>query len=181
VGSKSAGTEGAGPLTVKIPAPSQSSSSSKVDNVIHVLQAKVQHLEYDLGKELDKMEDLHRLTDEVQHLEGALRTEEERMESLAGSKERYKGMVRGLKDMHTAAMDRIWVLEMAAGEAEADWRELQRKFEEAQARAGTELEELRPSVEEYLREKDDFAEWRDTGVRRMELAQELARAEDDRT
>jgi len=36
-------------------------------------------------------------------------------------------------------------------------------------------------VEEYLRERDDFMEWRDTGVRRMELAQELARAEDDRT
>jgi len=181
VGSKGAGTEGAGPLTVKIPAPSQSSSSSKVDNVICALQAKVQRLEYDLGKELDKTEDLHRLTDEVQRLEGALRTKEERMESLAGSKERYKGMVRGLKDMHTAAMDRIRVLETAAEEAEADRRELQRKFEEVQARAGTELEELRPSVEEYLRERDDFMEWRDTGVHRMELAQELARAEDDRT
>jgi len=83
--------------------------------------------------------------------------------------------------MHTVVMDRIWVLEMAAEEAEADRRELQRKFKEAQARAGMELEELRPSVEEYLRERDDFAEWRDTGVRRMELAQELARAEDDRT
>jgi len=83
--------------------------------------------------------------------------------------------------MHTAVMDRIQVLETAAEEAEADRRELQRKFEEAQARAGTELEELRPLVEEYLRERDDFAEWRDTGVHRMELAQELARAEDDRT
>jgi len=93
VGSKSVGMEGAGPLTVKIPAPLQSLSSSKVDNVIRVLQAKVQCLEYDLEKELDKMEDLHRLTDEVQHLEGALRTEEERTESLAGLKERYKGMV----------------------------------------------------------------------------------------
>jgi len=38
-----------------------------------------------------------------------------------------------------------------------------------------ELEELRLAVEEYLREKDDFTEWRDTGVHRMELAQELAR------
>jgi len=68
-----------------------------------------------------------------------------------------------------------------AGEAEADRQELQRKFKEAQARAGTELEELRPSVEEYLRERDDFMEWRDTGVCRMELVQELARAEDDQT
>jgi len=93
VGSKGVGMEGAGLLMVKIPVPSQSSSSSKVDNVIRVLQAKVQRLEYDLGKELDKTEDLHRLTDEVQHLEGALRTEEERTESLVGSKERYKGMV----------------------------------------------------------------------------------------
>jgi len=42
VGSKGAGMEGAGPLMVKIPAPSQSSSSSKVDNVICMLQAKVQ-------------------------------------------------------------------------------------------------------------------------------------------
>jgi len=42
-----------------------------------------------------------------------------------------------------------------------------------------ELEELRLVVEEYLREKDDFAEWRDTGVHRMELVQELTRAEDD--
>ena len=117
----------------------------------------------------------------MQRLEGALRIEEERTESLAGSKERYKGMVRGLKDMHIAAMDRIRVLEMAAEEAEADRWELQRKSKEAQARAGMELEELRLSVEEYLRERDDFAEWRDTGVCRMELAQELARAEDDRT
>ena len=93
VGSKGVGMEGVGSLMVRIPAPSQGSSSSKVDNVIRMLQAKVQHLEYDLGKELDKTEDLHRLTDEVQCLEGALRTEEERTESLAGSKEKYKGMV----------------------------------------------------------------------------------------
>ena len=126
-----------------------------------------------------KTEDLHRLTDEVQHLEGALRTEEERSESLAESKEKYKGMVQGLKDMQTTTMDRIRILEVAAGEGEADQQELQRKLEEAQALVGMELEELRPMVEEYLREKDDFAEWRDTGVHRMELVQELTMAEDD--
>jgi len=82
--------------------------------------------------------------------------------------------------MQTAAMDRIRILEVVAGEGEADRQELQRKLEEAQARVGMELEELRLAVEEYLRERDDFVEWRDTGVHRMELAQELARAEDDR-
>jgi len=120
VGSKGAGTEGAGSLTVRIPVPSQGSSSLKVENIIHTLQAKVQCLEYNLGKELDKMEDLHRLTDEVQCLEGALRTEEERTESLVGSKEKYKGMVQGLKDMQTMVMDGIRILEAAAGEGEAD-------------------------------------------------------------
>jgi len=171
--------KGVGLLTVRIPVPSQGSSSLKADNVIHALEAKVQCLEYDLGKELDKTEDLHRLTDEVQLLEGALRTEEERMESLAGLKEKYKDMVQVLKDMQTMAMDRIRIFEAVVGEGEADQWELQRKLEEAQVRVGTELEELRLAVEEYLREKDDFAEWRDTGVHRMELAQELARAEDD--
>ena len=133
VGSKGSGTEGVGLLTVGIPVLLRGSSSSKVDNVIHMLQAKVQHLEYDLGKELDKTEDLHRLTDEVQHLEGALKTEEERTESLAGSKEKYKGVVQELKDMQTMVMDRIRILEAAVGEGEADQRELQRKLEEAQA------------------------------------------------
>jgi len=139
--------------------------------MIHALQAKVQCLEYDLGKELDKMEDLHRLADEVQHLEGALRTE-----NLVESKGKYKEMVR---NMHTVATDRIWVLEAVVEMGEADQLELQRRLEDTQTRVGMELEELRLAVEEYLREKDDYTEWRDTGVHRMELAQELTRAEDD--
>jgi len=168
-------SKGAGLLVVRIPAPSQVPASSKMDNVGHVLQAKVQRLEHDLQKELDKTEDLHRLADEVQRLEGALR-----MENLVESKERYKGMVRGLKDMQAAARDRIRILEAAVGEAEVDQRDSQRKLEEALARVGVESEERDPAVEEYLRNKEEYAEWRDTGVRRMELAQELARAEEDR-
>ena len=44
-----------------------------------------------------------------------------------------------------------------------------------------ELEKLRPAVEEFLRVKGDFTEWKETGRRRMELAQELKGVEDDRT
>jgi SMC interacting uncharacterized protein involved in chromosome segregation len=172
------GSEGAGPLTVRIPAPSQGSSLSKADPIIRALQAKVHRLEYDLGKELDKAEDLLRLSNEVQRLEAALRTEEERTEGLVESKEKYKGMVRGLQ---ATARDRIRVLEAAVENGEADRRELQRRLEAAQAGVSTELEELRQAAEEYVREKDDFEEWKTTGTRRMVLAQELGRAEDDRT
>jgi chromosome segregation ATPase len=159
-------------LVVRIPAPSQ-------DNVIRALQAKVQRLERDLGKELDKTEDLHRLVDEVQRLGGALRVEEERTQSLVEAKEKYKGMVKRLGEMHTAATERIDVLEAAVGEGEAVQLDLQKKLE-AQARDGAELGDLGPAVEEYLREKADFVEWKTTGFRRMELAKELARVEDDR-
>jgi hypothetical protein len=178
VSSTDAGLEG--PLTVRIPPRSQGSFPSKTDNVMRALQAKVQRLERDLGKELDKAEDLHRLADEVQRLGEALRTEEERTENLVGAKAHYKGMVVGLRDMQTAAEDKIRVLEAAAEEAEAGRLELQRELEEAQARVGAGSGEVRPEVQEYLREKAEYEEWRDTGVRRMELAQELTRAEEDR-
>jgi predicted nucleic acid-binding Zn-ribbon protein len=82
--------------------------------------------------------------------------------------------------MQTAAEDKIRVLEAAAEEAEAGRLELQRELEEAQARVGAGSGEVRPEVQEYLREKAEYEEWRDTGVRRMELAQELTRAEEDR-
>jgi hypothetical protein len=170
-------SEGAGPLVVRIPAPSQVSFPSKTDSVIRALQAKVQRLERDLGKELDKTEELQRLANEVQRLEDFLSTEEERTENLVEAKKKYKVMV---KDVQAAAEERIGVLEAAVKMGEADRLELRRKLEEVQPRIDTGLEELRPAVEEYLREKADYTEWRDTGVRRMELAQELMRAEDDR-
>jgi hypothetical protein len=152
-GSAAAGSEG--PLKLRIPAPSQ---GSKTDNVIRALQAKVHRLERDLGRELDKAEDLHRLAEEVQRLGDALRTEEERTESLVGAKARYKNMV-------LSATKKIRVLEaaVAGGEAQAGFSA-----------------NLRSEVEEYLREKAEYEEWRDTGVRRMELAQELSGAEEDR-
>ncbi|KIJ89423.1 hypothetical protein K443DRAFT_626189, partial [Laccaria amethystina LaAM-08-1] len=131
---------------------------SKTDNVIRALQAKVHHLERDLGRELDKAEDLHRLAEEVQRLGDALRTEEERTESLVEAKARYKGMV-------LSATKKIRVLEAAV--------------EGGEAQAGVSAT-LRPEVEEYLREKAEYEEWRDTGVQRMELAQELSGAEEDR-
>jgi predicted nucleic acid-binding Zn-ribbon protein len=166
-----------GPLKVRIPAQSQGSLPSKVDSVIRALQAKVQRLERDLGKELDKVEDLHRLADEVQHLGDALKTEEERTGNLVEAKGKYKTMVIGLRDMEAAAQDKIRVLEAAVEEGEAGRLELQRKLEEAQAGVGS--GEVRPEVQEYLREKVEYEEWRDTGAHRMELAQELMRAEED--
>jgi hypothetical protein len=152
-GSAAAGSES--PLKLRISAPSQ---GSKTDNVIRALQAKVHHLERDLGRELDKAEDLHRLEEEVQRLGDALRTEEERTESLVEAKARYKGMV-------LSATKKIRVLEAVV--------------EGGEAQAGVSAT-LRPEVEEYLREKAEYKEWRDTGVRRMELAQELSGAEEDR-
>jgi predicted nucleic acid-binding Zn-ribbon protein len=178
VGSTDAGSEG--PLKVRIPARSQGLLPSKADSVIRALQAKVQRLERDLGKELDKAEDLHRLADEVQRLGDALKTEEERTGNLVEAKGKYKTMVIGLRDMEAAAQEKIRVLEAAVEEGEAGRLELQRKLEEAQAQVGMGLGEVRPEVQEYLREKVEYEEWRDTGVRRMELAQELTRAEEDR-
>ena len=177
MGSKGAVSESAGPLVLRIPVPAQGTFPPKADSVIRALQAKVQRLERDLGKESDKTEDLRRLANEVQRLERELSTEEERTANLVAGKEKYKGMVR---DMQAEAVERIRILEAAVEEGEAGRLELQRKLDEASAGVGAELGRLRPAVEEYLREKAEYLEWRDTGVRRMELAQELARAEEDR-
>jgi hypothetical protein len=177
VGLTDAGSEG--PLKVRIPVTLQGSLPSKADSVIRVLQAKVQCLERDLGKDLNKAEDLHRLADEVQCLGDVLRTEEERTENLVEAKGKYKDMVIGLRDMEAVAQDKIRVLEVAVEEGKAGWLELQRKLEEAQANVGVGLGEVRPEVQKYLREKVEYEEWRDTGVCRMELAQELTRAEED--
>jgi hypothetical protein len=73
----------------------------------------------DLGKELDKVEDLHRLADEVQCLGDALKTKEERTGNLVEAKGKYKTMVIGLRDMEAAAQDKIRVLEAAVEEGEA--------------------------------------------------------------
>jgi hypothetical protein len=168
--------EGTGSLFLRIPAPVQGSSLLKADSVIRALQSKIQRLECDLEKELDKMEDSHRLATEVQRLEGALSMEEERTTSLVADKKKYKNMVMELRDL---AKERISFLEVAVEKGEVSRLELQKKLEEAQLGAAAELERLRPMVEEFQKEKVRYEEWRDTGLRRMELAQDLARAEED--
>ena len=148
-------------------------------HIMWALQAKVQRLENELRKELDEKEDMHKLVRQVQSLENALRTEEERMEHLVESKVRYKGRVTELTGKQAEALDRIKELEAVVEEGESDWLELQRELEEAQASGGTELEMLKPVVEEYSRERTDYMEWKMTGTCRMELARGLAGVEED--
>jgi len=50
------------PLMVRLPAPLQGSLSLKADNVTRLLQAKVQHLENKLRKELDEKEDMRQVS-----------------------------------------------------------------------------------------------------------------------
>jgi len=115
-------------LMVRLPAPSQGSLSLKADNVMQSLQAKVQHLENKLRKELDEKEDMCKLVCQVQSLENALRMEEERMEHLVESKVRYKGRVAELMGKQAEALDRIQELEAAVEEGESDQLELQREL-----------------------------------------------------
>jgi len=176
---KAVGSKDPVPLIVRLPAPLQGSLSLKVDNITWALQAKVQCLENELRKELDEKEDMRKLVHQVQSLENALRMEEERMEYLVESKARYKGRVTELTGKQAEALDRIKELEAVVEEGESDWLELQRELEEAQASGGTELEMLKPVVEEYSRERTDYMEWKMTGTCRMELARGLAGVEED--
>jgi len=95
------------------------------------------------------------------------------------SKARYKGRVAELMGKQAAALDRIQELEAVVEEGESDRLELQRELEEAQVSGGTELEMLKPVVEESSKERADYMEWKATGTRRMELARELAGVEED--
>jgi len=167
------------PLMVRLPVPLQGLSSLKADNITWSLQAKVQRLENELRKELDEKEDMRKLVRQVQTLEDALRMEEERTEHLVESKARYKGRVAELMGKQAAALDRIQELEAAVEEGESDRSELQRELEEAWVSGGTELEMLKPAVEEYSKERADYMEWKATGTHRMELARELAGVEED--
>jgi len=95
------------------------------------------------------------------------------------SKVRYKGRVAELMGKQAVALDRIQELEAAVEEGESDRLELQRELEEAQVSGGTELEMLKPVVEESSKERADYMEWKATGTHRMELVRELAGVEED--
>ena len=71
-------------------------------------------------------------------------------------------------------------LEAVVEKMRAEPSELKKKLKAVQA-TNSELEELRPEVEEYLRERGDFEEWKKTGPHRMELVQELKGVEENRT
>ena len=71
-------------------------------------------------------------------------------------------------------------LEAVVEKMHAEPSELKKKLKAVQAK-NSELEELRPAVEEYLREKGDFEEWKKTGPHRMQLVQELKGVEENRT
>ena len=71
-------------------------------------------------------------------------------------------------------------LEAVVEKMRAKPSELKKKLKAVRA-TNSELEELRPAVEEYLRKKGDFEEWKKTGPHRMELVQELKGVEENRT